>query len=338
MIKIVVDTLGGDNSPQANVEGAVKAIKEIDDLNLILMGNSDDIYAELGKFKGQYDTSKLSIFNAPDEIGCNDKPTDAIRYKTNSSLYQAIKMLKENDDINAFVTSGSTGAVIAGAVLKLGRIRGIKRPALCPIMPTLSGGMVAVCDSGANVECDSLNLHQFAIMASLYMQKACNIEKPKVALLNVGTEEEKGDRIRKETYELLKNDERINFAGNMESRDLLSGDYDVVIADGFSGNVLLKSTEGTCLSMLKMLKATMAKSVKSKLGALLLKKDLMELKKFMDYNNYGGAVLLGCSKTVVKAHGSSKANSIYHSICLAYNVEKNKLREEIEESLNVSEE
>lgn len=333
MIKILVDTLGGDNSPSANVAGAIKAINNSDDIEVVLVGDSEKIYEQLDKLAGTYDTSRVSVYHAPDEISCNDKPTEAIKQKTDSSLYQAFKMLREREDVSALVTTGSTGAVLAGAVLKLGRIRGIKRPALCPILPTMSGSVVAVCDSGANVECDSLNLHQFAMMASLYMQKSRGIPRPRVALLNVGVEEEKGDRLRKETYELLKNDTRINFVGNMESRDLLSGDYDVVICDGFAGNVLLKSTEGACLSLMKMLKSRLTSSLKSKMGALLVKKDLMGLKDFMDYNNYGGAILLGCQKTIVKAHGSSKEDSIFHSIMLAASVERNSLREHIAHSL-----
>ena len=334
MIKVIVDTLGGDN-PKANIEGGLRAIMGNSDLEVIFVGDSDMIYSTINELDLNYDISRVSIYNAPDEISCNDKPTDAIRFKKDSSLYQAIEMLKNNDDINALVTTGSTGAVIAGAVLKIGRIKGIKRPALCPILPTMNGGIVAICDSGANVECDSENLYQFALMASLYMQKANNVKKPRVALLNVGEEEEKGDRIRKETYEKLKANANINFVGNMESRDLLSGDYDVVISDGFSGNVLLKSTEGACLSMMKMLKDTFTKSAKNKLGALILKKDLKKMKNFMDYNNYGGAVLLGCKKTVVKSHGASKASAVYHSINLAYNMEKNRLRDEIEQSIKV---
>ena len=213
------------------------------------------------------------------------------------------------------------------------RIKGVKRPAFCPLLPTMNHGIVGVCDSGANVDCTPLYLQQFAIMGSLYMEKAYGIKSPKTALLNVGTEEEKGDLLRKETYQLLKETPSVNFVGNMESRDLLSGSYDLVVCDGFSGNVLIKSTEGACLELLKLLKSTFMASFKNKLGALLLKKDIMNIKSFMDYNNYGGAVLLGCSKTIVKGHGSSKAAAVYNCVKQAYNMEKNNLCEAISEEI-----
>lgn len=217
--------------------------------------------------------------------------------------------------------------------MKIGRIKGVKRPAFCPLLPTMNHGIVGVCDSGANVDCTPLYLQQFAIMGSLYMEKAYGIKSPKTALLNVGTEEEKGDLLRKETYQLLKETPSVNFVGNMESRDLLSGSYDLVVCDGFSGNVLIKSTEGACLELLKLLKSTFMASFKNKLGALLLKKDIMNIKSFMDYNNYGGAVLLGCSKTIVKGHGSSKAAAVYNCVKQAYNMEKNNLCEAISEEI-----
>ena len=333
MIKIIVDTLGGDNSPNANIEGAVAALKENEDLSLTFVGDKDVIAAKLTELG--CGTERTEIVHAPDEISCNDKPTEAIRKKTDSSLFRAIELLKSDGGYNAVVSSGSTGAIIAGAVLKLGRIRGVKRPALCPILPTMKRGIVALCDSGANADCDEVMLHQFAVMASLYMQKAFSVENPKVALLNVGTEEEKGDLLRKAAYKLISEDKSINFVGNMEARDFLKGDVDVVVADGFSGNVLCKSTEGACLEVLKLLKTTLKKNLKTKMGALLLKKDLKGIKDFMDYNNYGGAVLLGCSKTVVKAHGSSKALSVKHCVEQAYNIEKNGLRDSIDEAVKV---
>lgn len=327
MIKILVDTLAGDRSPYANVEGALTALNKIDDLHVILVGDEAKIKELLKDQK--YDESRLEIVNAPDEISPNDIPTEAIRHKTNSSLYVAMEMLHRQDDISALVSTGSTGAILAGAVLKIGRIRGVKRPAFCPILPTMSGGVVAICDSGANVDCDSTQLGQFALMSSLYLQKTYGTESPRVALLNIGTEEEKGDALRKETHQVLKSMKSINFVGNMESRDLLHGDYDVVVCDGFAGNVLLKSTEGACLELLKLLKATLTKNLKNKLAALMIKKDIMALKNMMDYNNYGGAVLLGTSKTIVKGHGSSKATAVFHCIEQAYNMEKNNLRESI---------
>lgn len=331
MIKIIVDTLGADRGIGVMVEGAIKANNENTDIYTILIGPEELIQNELNKCT--YDKSRIEIINATDEITCNDKPTEAIKRKQDSSLVKALNLLKDNDDINCLVSAGSTGAILAGTVLKVGRIKGVKRPAFCPILPTINGGIVAICDSGANADCDPLYLQQFGIMGSLYLEAAYNIKKPKVALLNIGTEEEKGDTLRKETYQLLKNTNSINFVGNMESRDLITGKYDLVVCDGFSGNVLLKTTEGSCLEMLGLLKKAFMKNTKNKLGALLLKKDIYELKNLLDYNNYGGAVMLGANKTIVKGHGSTKALSIYHSINLAYKMEKNNLREKIKEKI-----
>ena len=331
MIKILVDTLGGDNSPSANVEGAVKALSSIEDLEVVLVGDEKVISEQLKNFT--FDESRLSIVHAPDEISCNDKPTEAIKTKKESSLYKCYEILRTDETVHGMVSTGSTGAILAGAVLRLGRIKGIKRPAFCPILPTMKGSLVGICDSGANVDCDSVQLTQFAVMADLYLKKAYGVESPKVALLNVGVEEEKGDLLRKETFAALKANDKINFVGNMEGRDLLSGNYDLVVCDGFAGNVLLKSTEGACLEMLKMLKKTFMKNLKNRIAAGILKKDVYALKDFMDYNNYGGAVLLGANKTVVKGHGSSKAVSVFHCIEQAYNMEKKNLREAISQAV-----
>ena len=331
MIKVVVDCFGGDRSPQANVSGAIKALNENDDLYLILTGDEEKLQAELSSYT--YDKTRLEIVHAPDVISCEEKPVEAIKKNKESSLVKAYDLLRQNDDINALVSTGSTGAVLVGSVLKVGRIKGVNRPAFCPILPTMKETIVGICDSGANVDCDPINLVQFAIMGSLYLEKAYGIKNPRVALLNIGTEEGKGDALRKETYELLKENESINFVGNMESRDLLTGDYDLIVCDGFSGNVLLKSTEGACMELMKLLKKKMTSGIKNKLGALLLKKSMYQVKDYMDYNNYGGGVMLGTKKTIVKGHGSSKDTAIYHCINQAYNMEKSKLREYISEEI-----
>ena len=322
MIKIAVDCFGGDRSPSANVEGAIKALKENNDLYLILVGDEELIKKELSNF--EYDQERLEILHASDVITCNDTPTDAIRRKKESSMVKAFDLLRNEDDVRGMVSIGSTGAVLAGAVMKVGRIPGVKRPACCPILPTMNDGIVAICDSGANVDCDPQYLQQFAIMGSLYLNKAYNIENPRVGLLNVGVEEEKGNALVKETYQLLKNETpNINFKGNMESRELLTGEFDLIVCDGFNGNVLLKSAEGACLEVMKLLKKTITNGFRNKIGALLLKKGLYEIKDKMDYNNYGGAVVLGVKKTIVKGHGSSKAPAVYHCSKQAYNMEKN---------------
>lgn len=335
MIKVVVDALGGDHSPNVNVEGSVRALNEIKDLHVVLVGDEEELKKQLAAFT--YDSERLTIVHAPDVISCNDKPTEAIKQKKESSLYKSVELLKTNDDVNALVSIGSTGAILASAVLRIGRIKGVKRPAFCPIMPNVQGGIVGICDSGANVDCDSLQLSQFAVMGSIYLKNTYNVENPRVALLNVGVEEEKGDMLRKETHQKLKElheQGKINFVGNMESRDLLKGDYDLVVCDGFAGNVLLKSTEGACIEMMKLIKNAFTKSLKNKVGALLLKNDVMEIKNKLDYNNYGGAVLLGAAKTIIKGHGSSKATSVYRCIEQAYNMEKSGIREAIGAAFN----
>ncbi len=332
MIKIVVDALGGDRSPDANIEGSILALNKIPDVEIIIVGDENVINEKLKAF--EFDKSRITVEHAPDEISCNDKPTDAIRNKKNSSLYRCIEIVKSSDEINALVSTGSSGAILAGAVLKIGRIRGVKRPAFCPIMPTMNRKIVGICDSGANVDCDSLQLKQFAQMGNLYLKVAYGVENPRIGLLNVGVEEEKGDILRKEVYSLLKEDKNLNFIGNMEAREALKGDFDLIVCDGFSGNVLIKSTEGACLEMLKLLKKTLTSGLKNKIGALMLKKDIMELKDYMDYNNYGGAVLLGCAKTIVKGHGSSKGITVFHCIEQAYNMEKNNLRQAISNEIS----
>ena len=336
MVKILVDTLGGDSSPHANIEGAIMALKENKDVHLILVGDEEVI--KKGLEGAKVDLDRVSIIHAPDVIDCNDKPTEAMKLKKESSLYKCYELLRGEEDIGAMVSTGSTGAILVGAVLKLGRIKGVKRPAFCPVLPTMDGNIVGLTDSGANVDCDAELLRQFAVMGSLYMQKAYGVENPRVKLLNVGVEEEKGDLLRKETRALFKEEKRINFTGNMEARDFISGCCDLVVCDGFSGNVLLKSTEGACVEVMKLMKGAFYKSVKNKLGALLLKKDVLAIKNRMDYNNYGGAVLLGAKKTIVKAHGSSKAKSVCVSIQQAYNMEKNNLREAIALAMAQSEE
>lgn len=328
MIKILIDCFGGDHSPQAPVEGALAALAKNPDLYVLLCGDEEILRKELaGK---AYDASRVEIVHAPEVIGCDEKPTDVVRLKRNSSMMKAIILLRDRDDIAAMVSTGSTGALVTGALVRLGRIPGVIRPAFCPILPTMDGGIVGICDSGANVEVTSAHLRQFAIMASLYMENVYGVKNPRVALLNVGKEAEKGDDVRREAYGLLQETEGLNFVGNMESRDLLSGSYDVVVADGFSGNVLVKTTEGTALELLKKLKGEIFSRTLYKLGALLMKKLFKDLKEFMNYQNYGGSVLLGTSKVVVKGHGSSKAKAVEKCIEQAYKMEVSQLSGKIE--------
>lgn len=331
MIKIIVDAYGGDNSPLVNFEGTLKALQNMPDVEIVLVGNQEEI--ENYFIDKTYDKERLNILHAPDVITCHDKPTDAIKTKKESSMYKAFELLKSDNSARALVSLGSTGALLAGAVLRIGRIKGVKRPAFCPIMPTVQNSLVCICDSGANVDCDPINLQQFALMGSLYMQKAHGVKNPRVALLNIGAEAEKGNQLAKDTYPLLEKTSGINFVGNMEGREVLDGNVDVVVSDGFNGNVLLKSTEGACLNMLKLIKRAFMSNLVSKMGALLLKKEVMKLKRLMDYNNYGGAVLLGANKTIVKGHGSSKSEAVYQCIKQAYNMEANELCQYIKQAI-----
>lgn len=331
MIKIIVDAYGGDNSPLVNFEGTLKALQNLPDVEIVLVGNQEEIENYFAD--KTYDKERLTILHAPDVITCHDKPTEAIKTKKESSMYKAFELLKTDESARALVSLGSTGALLAGAVLRIGRIKGVKRPAFCPIMPTVQNGLVCICDSGANVDCDPINLQQFALMGSLYMQKAHGVENPRVALLNIGAEAEKGNQLAKDTYPLLEQTKGINFVGNMEGREVLDGNVDVVVSDGFNGNVLLKSTEGACLNMLKLVKRAFMSNLVSKMGALLLKKEVMKLKGLMDYNNYGGAVLLGANKTIVKGHGSSKSEAVYQCIKQAYNMEVNELCQFIKQAI-----
>lgn len=331
MIKIIVDAYGGDNSPLVNFEGTLKALQNLSDVEIVLVGNREEIENYFAD--KTYDKERLTILHAPDVITCHDKPTEAIKTKKESSMYKAFELLKTDESARALVSLGSTGALLAGAVLRIGRIKGVKRPAFCPIMPTVQNGLVCICDSGANVDCDPINLQQFALMGSLYMQKAHGVQNPRVALLNIGAEAEKGNQLAKDTYPLLEQTNGINFVGNMEGREVLDGNVDVVVSDGFNGNVLLKSTEGACLNMLKLVKRAFMSNLVSKMGALLLKKEVMKLKGLMDYNNYGGAVLLGANKTIVKGHGSSKSEAVYQCIKQAYNMEVNELCQYIKQAV-----
>ena len=328
MVKILVDCFGGDNSPNAQIKGGLLALERIPDVSVIFTGDEEIIN---GVLAGEdYDKERVSVVHAPEVVGCDETPTDVIRLKKESSMMKAIRMLREEDDIAGMVSTGSTGALVTAATLRIGRLRGVIRPAFCPIIPTMNGGLIGVCDSGANVDCKPDMLLQFAIMGSEYMKSAFGVENPRVGLLNIGTEAEKGDDLRKEAYPLLAESKDINFKGNMEARDLLKGNFDLVVCDGFSGNVLLKSTEGACLEMLKRLKKDIYSRTKYKMGALLMKKMFKEEREFMDYQNYGGSVLLGTCKVVVKGHGSSNEAAVAKCIEQAYKMETGGMNDKIE--------
>lgn len=309
MIKIVVDVMGGDNCPAAAVEGAVKAIGLMDDISLVLCGKETAIKAELDRLKVK--TERIEIINADEEIDCHEQPTAAIR-KKEASMVKALNIAAKGE-ADAVVSSGSTGALLAGATLIVRRIKGVKRPAISPLLPTVKGGWVMLIDCGANVDCKPDYLRQFAVMASAYMQNVMGIENPKIALLNNGAEAEKGCELTKTAYKLLEQ-APINYVGNCEARDILSGEFDVLVCDGFVGNVVLKYTEGLSGSIMDMLKTELKRDLRSKLGAALAMPAFRRLKKKMDYKEVGGAPLLGINGCVIKAHGSSDAKAFASAI------------------------
>ena len=333
-MKIVVDAFGGDYAPFEIVAGAVKALQANEKLNLVLVGDKDKITEILQSLV--FVSDRLEIVHAPDVVTMDDVPTVAIRTKKTSSIVVAYDYLKQNDDAMALVSAGSTGATLTGAVLKLGRIPNISRPALAPMLPTVNDGGVMLLDCGANADCKPENLLHFGIMGNEYM-KAIGVKKPRIGLLNIGTEEEKGSETVKEAYQLLKNS-NLNFVGNIEARDVLRGNVDVVVSDGFAGNVCLKTIEGTAEILFGELKDAMTSSFKTKLGALLLKKKMKGIKQKYDYTKVGGAPLLGVTKIVLKCHGNSKADSIASTIEQAFVLANNKLIEKVKTAVEKNEE
>lgn len=317
-MKVVVDVMGGDYAPDEIIKGCIDALAERSDFSLVMVGNKNIIEEKLLKYTVK--PSRIEILNATDVISNDEVPTVAVKTKKNSSLVMACERVKEDDRCIGMVSAGSTGAVLTAATLKIGRIKGITRPALAPILPTLSMGKVVLVDCGANVDCKPNMLVQFAEMGSIYMQEVCGVENPRVALLSNGTEDKKGNELTHATFGLLKENARLNFVGNMEARDLLSGEYDVVVTDGFYGNIALKSVEGTAKMIMTLLKKEMTNGFKNKLGALLLKNSIYKLKDVIDYTKKGGAPFIGINKPVIKSHGSSKASTIAYSIMQIVNM------------------
>ncbi|MCL2234147.1 MAG: phosphate acyltransferase PlsX [Firmicutes bacterium] len=330
MPKVVVDIFGADNSPHEIVAGCVLALEKTKDVSLVLTGSKELIEAELKKHSG-VDYSRVEIVHASEVITNHDAPSNAIKQKLDSSLVKALERTKSDDDVAGMVSAGSTGAVLIGGIFKVGRIKGISRPALCPLLPTSLGGHVALIDGGSNVDCKPEFLTQFAMMGSIYAQSR-GVENPRVGLVNVGVEDKKGNELTHAAFPLLKEMD-INFVGNMEARDALSGNYDVLVADGFIGNVLLKSVEGTALMIMKRLKDTIMESTSAKIGAMFMKGAFKKFKGMMDYSQLGGAPFLGVEKILIKSHGSSKATSIAASIQQVIDMDKANLIEKIREGV-----
>ncbi len=327
-MKVVVDAFGGDNAPVEIVEGAVLAVKANKDLEVILCGKEERIKEILN---GR--TERIEIVNADDVITNDDAPTEAIRHKPNSSLVVAYDILKNREDVIGLVSAGATGAVLAGAIMKIGRIKGISRPALAPILPTKKDTNVIIIDSGANIDCKPINLLHFALMGSAYYSILYNVKEPRVALLNNGAEEEKGNELAKEVYPLLKN-APINFIGNKEGGDFMSGDVDVMVADGFAGNALLKGTEGAVKAVISILKRSIKSHFWSKIGYLFMGKTFKEIKERVDVQRkHAGSPLLGCKKLVVKNHGSCDRINIQASIEQTIKLHNNNLNKRIEDAI-----
>ncbi|MFD2212887.1 MULTISPECIES: phosphate acyltransferase PlsX [Bacillaceae] len=305
-MKLAIDAMGGDNAPQAVVEGVMKAITAFPDLEVTLIGQEDKIKTYLT------DSTRISILHTDEVIEATDEPVRAVRRKKNASMVLMANEVKEGR-ADGCISAGNTGALMTAGLFVVGRIEGIERPALSPTLPTLNGKGFLFLDVGANVDAKPEHLLQYAIMGSIYVEKVRGVKNPRVGLLNVGTEDKKGNELTKQTYELLKQTD-LNFVGNVESRDLMESVADVVVTDGFTGNIALKTIEGTALSVFSMLKSALTSNLKSKIAAGILKPQLKSIKQQMDYSEYGGAALFGLKAPVIKAHGSSDANAIYNAI------------------------
>jgi glycerol-3-phosphate acyltransferase PlsX len=311
MVRIAIDAMGGDFAPQEQVKGTVKAINEDKDLSVILCGDETQLKAELAKYS--YDASRVEIVHTTEIITMEEEPAKAVKTKKDSSTVVAFRQLKEGK-ADGLVSSGSTGAVLTAGVLTLGRIKGISRPALCPAIPNSRGGVTLLCDCGANLECKPNYLRDFAIMATAFAQAAHGMQSPKVGLLNNGTVDHKGLALQQETNALLKETPGIDYIGNVEGRDLMYGESDVVVSDGFTGNIAMKAVEGCGKTVSTVLKKEFKRNLFTKIRALFVKDILDKIKGSLDYEKVGGATLLGLPKVVVKGHGNSK--ELGFSVCI----------------------
>lgn len=329
MIKVAVDAMGGDNAPGEIVKGAVEAVLERNNIKVFLVGKKEAIEAEL--FKYQIPSERVEVIDAREEISCDEAPVMAIRKKKDSSMVIALNLVKEGK-ADAFVSAGSSGAVLVGGQLIVGRIKGIERAPLATLMPNKKGVSLLI-DCGANVDARESHLLQFAKMGSIYMEHVVGIKNPRVAIVNIGAEEAKGNNLVKETYPLLKELPDINFVGSIEARDIPYGEADVIVSEAFVGNVILKLSEGLSSMLLSTMKETMMSSLKTKMGALLIKGALKKTLKKFDASEYGGAPLLGLNGLVVKIHGSSKAKETKNAIIQCIQFNEQKINEKIKEKI-----
>jgi glycerol-3-phosphate acyltransferase PlsX len=329
-MRIALDAMGGDHAPGKIISGAIKASNLFPDITIILVGKEDVIKRELSEH--QYNEKQIELLHADEIIGMGETPARAIRSKKDSSIVRGLELVKEKK-ADAFISAGNTGAVMAGSLFKIGRIKGLNRPSILINFPSVNGQTI-VMDNGANADCKPENLLEFAIMGQVYARQITGIAEPRVGLLSIGEEKEKGNQLVKEAHELFEKDSRIiNFIGNVEGRDIFNGNCDLVICDGFVGNVVLKTTEGVASLMFKLLKDALTCNFRAKLGALLLKPYLKVLKDKTDYRQYGGAPLLGINGVVIISHGSSDEVAIMNAIKAARKTVQEKIVELITEEI-----
>ena len=326
---VALDAMGGDNAPKEMIKGAVQALEKTDAVQVLLVGKEDVIRAELAQYT--YDKARIEVVNATEVIETAEPSVNAIRRKKDSSIVVGMKLVKEGQ-ADAFVSAGSSGAVLVGGQVIVGRIKGVERPPLAPLIPTEKGVSLLV-DCGANVDARPSHLVQFAKMGSIYMEHVVGIKNPKVGIVNIGAEEEKGNALVKETFPLLKGEKNINFIGSVEAREIPHGQADVIVCEAFAGNIILKLFEGVGSVLISEIKKGMMGSLRSKIGALLVKPALKKALKSFDSSEYGGAPLLGLNGLVVKTHGSSTAKEICNTIIQCVTFKEQKINEKIKESI-----
>lgn len=328
-MRIGIDAHGGDNAPKAIIEAVKQSISKVDSM-IVLYGKKDILEKEIEK--ANLDISLIEIVETKTIVTNEDKPVVAVKKKSDSSMIKGLMDLRKNK-IDAFLSAGNTGALLAGSLLRVGRIKGVDRPALVIGFPT-SKGMSVLLDAGANAECKSRNLKEFSIMGSIYAEEIIGIKNPSVGLVNIGEEKGKGTALVKESYDVLDQVESINFKGNVEAREIPEGAVDVIVCDGFTGNIILKLAEGVVSSMSGMLKKAFTKNIFTKVSALLVKSGLKEMKRNLDYTEYGGAPLLGVKELVVKAHGSSNTKAFKNAIIYAEKALKSNVVKKINDKIN----
>lgn len=332
--KVALDAMGGDNAPQAMVQGAVDAVAKREDIKIFLVGQQEVVNEELKKY--DYPKDRIEVIHASEVIETAEPPVMAIRKKKDSSIVVALNLVKKGE-ADAFVSAGSSGAVLVGGQLIVGRIKGVERPPLAPLMPTEKGVSLLI-DCGANVDARPSHLVQFAKMGSIYMKNVIGIENPRVAIVNIGAEEEKGNALVKETFPLLKDCKDINFIGSIEAREIPHGGADVIVCEAFVGNVILKLFEGVGSVLISEIKKGLMTTLRSKIGALLIKPALKETMKSFDASEYGGAPLLGLNGLVVKTHGSSTAKEVSNSIIQCITFKQQNISDKIKESIQLNKE